>query len=264
MKKAKVFGLFYDKNKERAVSVASRIYQFLGEAQCDVLTQDVLENQTDAIITLGGDGFVLSVADLIAEEGLEIPIARINFGNVGFLTNVRPEKEAVVSMIKDLLSGNYSVEKRSRIEVVVSRKNRLILRFGALNDVVVKSVSAKTLPLSVILVDQNEHEIRMVSVGDGLIIATRTGSTAYNKSAGGPRIEDENQVVVTPICPAERAELKYPMIMSIRDVIGITEIPNKGAILTADGRLLRHLSGLDEISVSNSPKKTLFAKFKKQ
>ena len=261
----KTFGLFYDKDKELAVKAAGMVCQLLNEAPSEVIVQDLSEHQPEAIITLGGDGFVLSVADFIAREGLEIPIARINFGTVGFLTNVKPEDEAMALMVKNLLAGNYAVEKRSRIAVVVRCKGQVVVQVNVLNDIAVKSITGKPLPLSVTIVDQNEHEMRIASVGDGLIVATRTGSTAYNKSAGGPRIEDENQIVVTPICPnEERAELKHPMIMSIRDVIGVTGMPDKSAILTADGRILRYLSGSDEIFISSSTRNTLFAEFNKQ
>jgi NAD+ kinase len=151
----------------------------------------------DMVLVLGGDGTLLSMADCIGEAGSGIPILGVNFGSLGFLTEVTlPE---IFSSLEAAIGGAAPVEDRLMLRTTTRRAERTFAEHLSLNDVVItKTARARMIDLSVYVGDEFVTRVK----ADGLIIATPTGSTAYNMSAGGPIVQPSvDALVLTPIAP---------------------------------------------------------------
>jgi len=156
--------------------------------------EEVLDN-SEVIICLGGDGTFLKVARKAYKK--DLPILGINLGSMGFLTEV--DKNDIDNAVEHILSGNYAVEKRMMLEAVVKRDGNALGCDIALNDVVIsRGALSRILHVKTFI-----NDIFVDSFpGDGLIVSSPTGSTAYSLSAGGPIVEpDLDLIIVTPICP---------------------------------------------------------------
>ncbi|WP_457567327.1 NAD(+)/NADH kinase [Desulfurobacterium sp.] len=154
-----------------------------------------LPDRVEVMIVLGGDGTFLNVARLIDKK--PVPILGVNFGTLGFLTELTMEE--IEESIDKLLSGKFIVENRPVIRVKLTRKNGHVAIYRCVNEVVIKRDT-----LARIIEVELKANGKFVSTfrGDGLIIATPTGSTAYSLSAGGPIIFPTlSAMLITPICP---------------------------------------------------------------
>jgi len=148
---------------------------------------------SDMVICLGGDGTILRIASTAAEE--EKPILGINAGKVGFLAELEKDE---LFRLEQILQGNYSVDSRAMLDISMMRENKTLFRSVALNDAVVTNLKGLRVISLDFLVD--DHYIATI-IGDGLIAATPTGSSAYSLSAGGPLVEPcADLILVTPIC----------------------------------------------------------------
>ena len=160
-------------------------------------SRDDLPNYVDLIIVLGGDGTLLSVADRIAQAGRDIPILGVNFGSLGFLTEIRidelyPSLEAVVD-------GSATYDERLMLAATATLRGKADETRIVLNDVVfTKGALSRMIELSVSVSGRFVTCVK----ADGLIIASATGSTAYNLAAGGPIVHPSvDALVLTPIAP---------------------------------------------------------------
>src|SRR5262249_29657191 len=146
-----------------------------------VLDKAALVAHVDLIVVLGGDGTLLSVADCSAATGVDVPILGVNFGSLGFLTEATlPE---LYPSLEAALGGSARVEARMMLRGATIRNGRPFKEHLALNDVVItKTARARMTDLSVSIGDEFITRVK----ADGLIVATPTGSTAYNLAAGGP------------------------------------------------------------------------------
>jgi NAD+ kinase len=153
-----------------------------------------LGKYSNLLITFGGDGTLLSVA---RHAPAEVPILGVNMGTLGFLTEVRVED--FPETLEHVLAGHYEVEERMTFDVSVEGNGRDHRSYRVLNDATVnKSALARIVEMRVTVSGQFVSNFR----ADGLIVATPTGSTAYNLSAGGPIIYPTmSAIVITPICP---------------------------------------------------------------
>ena len=155
--------------------------------------QDLLNIKIDFFFTFGGDGTL--VTSLLFVEDTNIPIVGVNTGRLGFLASFT--KEEVFAELDDILNGEVKISKRSVIEVV-SPKSGLFFPY-ALNDL---TISRKETTSMITVDSYINNEFLNVFWGDGVIISTPTGSTAYSLSCGGPVISPENDnFVITPIAP---------------------------------------------------------------
>jgi NAD+ kinase len=168
-----------------------------GTAQGLVVSREDLPKAVDLIVVLGGDGTLLAMADRIAQAGLDIPILGVNFGSLGFLTEIRidelfPSLEAVVD-------GIASYDERLMLEATASLRGKADESRIVLNDVVfTKGALSRMIELSVSVSGRFVTRVK----ADGLIIASATGSTAYNLAAGGPIVHPSvDALVLTPIAP---------------------------------------------------------------
>ena len=165
-----------------------KFYKYLDDKQIEIVN---IIDDADIMITLGGDGTILSAAQEILEK--DIPILAINMGSLGYLADVKLEES--FSMLDNILLGKYSVEKRHFLEV---KKNDEI--FYALNELVIAKGGLKSKLINV-EVYSNERFINKYRA-DGIIVSTPTGSTAYSLSAGGPIIHPElSALSITPLSP---------------------------------------------------------------
>ncbi|MCC7417355.1 MAG: NAD(+)/NADH kinase [Acidobacteria bacterium] len=159
--------------------------------------KDALVGRSDVIVVLGGDGTLLSMADRIAAAGVAIPILGVNFGSLGFLTEVTlPE---LYPALDAAVTGEAHVEERLMLRASTGRAGARFSDDLALNDVVVtKAARARMIELHVHVGDEFVTRVK----ADGLIVATPTGSTAYNLAAGGPIVQPNvDALVLTPIAP---------------------------------------------------------------
>src|SRR5215210_2356754 len=165
------------------------------DGRFDAKPKSELGRHCDLLITFGGDGTLLSVARHAPEP---VPILGVNMGTLGFLTEIRVEE--FPGVLERVLDGHYFVEPRVTFSVSVSGPDRdSNKQYRVLNDVAInKSAVARIIEMRVSVAGLFVSTFR----GDGMIIATPTGSTAYNLSAGGPIIYPTmGAVVLTPICP---------------------------------------------------------------
>lgn len=182
----------------------------------------------DLVICFGGDGTILHMAKAATRHGL--PILGVNIGTMGFMAELESSE---LSMLSRLATGEYQIDNRMMLDVTVQRGADVIFHDICLNDVVItKGAVARIVYLSV----KCDGVQAMECGGDGVIVATPTGSTAYSLSAGGPIVEpDANNILITPICAHEL--VSRCMVASDKRTItvGLTTNARRNAYLSVDG-----------------------------
>lgn len=150
-------------------------------------------NNADCVICFGGDGTILHMAKTATRRGL--PILGVNIGTMGFMAEL---ENCELDKLTQLVNGQFTLDRRMMLDVTVQRDRDIIFHDICLNDVVItKGAVARIVHLAV----QCDNVQAMECSGDGVIISTPTGSTAYNISAGGPIVEPEaKNIIITPIC----------------------------------------------------------------
>lgn len=202
------------------------------------------------IITFGGDGTMLHVARHVLDLG--IPMLGVNVGTKGFMAGIEPED---LELVRRAAAGEYQPSERMLLDVTLVRAGGETYLDHALNDAVVKSdVNCVDLTVS-----SDGKRIASFS-GDGVIVSTPTGSTAYSMSAGGPIVEPEAEnIIITPIC-AHSLSARCFVLAPERDVT-ITPIhrDNRRVFLSVDGSSAIELGSGDEVSVKRSGNKIVLA-----
>jgi len=201
---------------------------------------------TDMAIVLGGDGTFLSVARFL--EDRSTPIIGVNLGGLGFLTEI--SEEDCFHELEEILDGKYEIEERMRLQVSIQRDRQEIFRQSVVNDVVInKGALARIVDVKISIDGRYLTHYR----ADGLIVATPTGSTAYNLSAGGPIVyPTAHATILTPICPFTLTN--RPIILP-SDVAIQVELGEriKDVTLTCDGQVGCQLASSDQIIISAAP-----------
>lgn len=264
-------GLMPNLRKERAWEATREVLRFLEglgaavvlpEREASELGRPELGNSLEALaetidvaIVLGGDGTLLSAAKPLARTGK--PLLGINLGHLGFLSEV--EIGEAEGALDQLVRGDYRVEDRMMLEATVVRRGREQERFVALNDVTInRGTLARIITLEAVAGDERIERFR----GDGLIVATPTGSTAYSLAAGGPLVVPQLEaILLTPICPhtlyARSLVLPSDSRLEIR-VLATSE----EAALTVDGEAGPPLGTGDEVRFARSALKTRLVRVK--
>lgn len=223
----------------------------LGSNAATCATRAALGKQTDLLITFGGDGTLLSVA---RHAPGTVPVLGVNMGTLGFLTEVHVEE--FPDVLERVLVGDYAVEPRVTFNVSVIAAGRANDEFRVLNDVTInKSALARIIEMRVQVAGQFLSTFR----GDGLVVSTPTGSTAYNLSAGGPIVYPTmNAVVITPICPHMLTNRPIVLPDELDIEIGIVS-PSEGqeVYVTLDGQEGRPLRENDRVCVRRSDQRVL-------
>jgi NAD+ kinase len=160
-------------------------------------TREELPLEVDLVIVLGGDGTLLSMATRIARAGRDIPILGVNFGSLGFLTETRIDE--LYTVLESVLDGTATFDQRVMLAADAYRYGEHFDSRIVLNDVVfTKAALSRMIELSVLVSAATVTRVK----ADGLIVATATGSTAYNLAAGGPIVHPTlDAIVITPIAP---------------------------------------------------------------
>ena len=215
----------------------------------DRVPEAEIANHADLVIAIGGDGTLLYAARLVARRG--VPLMGINRGRLGFLTDVLPKD--MLDSVDAALEGRCERDERALLEARVIGANGHIKRALALNDVVLqKWETARMLDFETWIdgVYVNTHG------GDGMVVASSTGSTAYALSCGGPIVAPHLDVlVVAPICPHTLSD--RPIVVSARSVIAVKLIdrPDTRAQVTCDGVSLGELSPGDRLEIHPTAQK---------
>jgi NAD+ kinase len=218
------------------------------QAASDLVTrvpEEEIAERADLVIAIGGDGTLLYAARLVAHRG--VPLIGINRGRLGFLTDVLPQD--MLESVDAALEGRCERDERALLEARIVGPHGVITSALALNDVVLqKWETARMLDFETWIdgVYVNTHG------GDGLVVASSTGSTAYALSCGGPIVAPHLDVlVVAPICPDR------PIVVSSRSTISIKLIdrPDTRAQVTADGVSLGELVPGDRLEVHPTARK---------
>ena len=215
-----------------------------------VAGKSALATDVDMVLVLGGDGTLLSMADCIGEAGSQAPILGVNFGSLGFLTEVTlPE---LYQSLQAALDGRAHIEERLMLHSTTRRAGRSFATQIALNDVVItKAARSRMIDLSVWVADEFVTRVK----ADGLIIATPTGSTAYNLAAGGPIVQPSvDALVLTPIAPhtLTNRPIVIPATSRVRVQPNMTE--RDEVFVTFDGQAGFQLQAGDEIVVQRAEK----------
>ena len=251
---------------ERIGFVANLDKQRVGQALCDAMTiaadegievileesvaehfeldhpsmsGDEMAAHVDLVASFGGDGTFLRASRVVGDSGT--PLLGINLGSLGFLAEVRVEE--IDDAIRSLRSGDYVLEKRHKVGAVVLRDGVEVWSATALNDVVLNMGATPRAMELELLVDR-------VKVGrylaDGMIVASPTGSTAYNLSAGGPIIEATmDAMVLNPICPHTLG--LRPLILGPGHEVELRLIDCESGRLSADGQIITEVRSGDLI-----------------
>lgn len=257
----KQFYIITNENKDPSFGMTNQIRDYLEKMGAVCLVKREQEKplpETECILVLGGDGTLLQAArDTI---GRDIPLVGVNLGTVGFMAEV--EKEHIEEALCALLADRFTLERRMMLDGIVISEGEQKEPFAAhaLNDVVVtRQGSLKILSYEVYVNGQFLAEYH----ADGLIVATPTGSTGYNMSAGGPIVEPEARLIVlTPICPHTLSPRS--IILSAEDKIEIRIGADRNgnrqeAMVNFDGSVERGVSSGERILITQSKRTTCFA-----
>ena len=203
-----------------------------------------LARETDLIMVFGGDGTMLRASRETA--GLGTPLLGVNIGGLGFLTAV--SSDLLAAALKHVWQGELKYETRALLEVSGEFQGQTI-RANALNDVVVSRGAVSRLIALDVSVD---GEIITRYRGDGLIVSSPTGSTAYSLAAGGPIVLPTAEIMtLTPICP--HALSNRSIIMPLSSTICIKAAnPSPATILSADGQVVANLDAGDVVTIRRS------------
>jgi NAD+ kinase len=221
------------------------------DGKFESFSKSELGKHCDLLVTFGGDGTLLSVARHAPEP---VPILGVNMGTLGFLTEIRVEE--FPGVLERVLDGQYFVEPRVTFTVSVSGPNRdSSKQYRVLNDVAInKSAVARIIEMRVSVAGLFVSTFR----GDGMIIATPTGSTAYNLSAGGPIIYPTmGAVVITPICPHMLTNRPLVLPDELDIEVSLATPDAKDIFLTLDGQEGFEISDRDRVCVRKSEERVL-------
>lgn len=209
----------------------------------------------DFIVSLGGDGTILRIAELAAMY--EKPLIGVNLGHVGFMTEL---EHGELKKIGKILVGKYCMENRMMLDLVVQRNGRTLYQQTALNDVVL----AKTNPFRVVRVEIRADGVPVMSfLGDGAIIATPTGSTAYSLAAGGPVLEPSAEnLSVTPVCAHDLRAKSFVFAPEREISVSASSTDGIGICVAADGRSGVELLPGDRVLVRRSRRVTRLIRVK--
>ena len=208
----------------------------------------------DMLICFGGDGTILHSSKIATEHGL--PILGVNIGTMGFIAELEASE---MELLRKIPQGDYTVEPRTMLDVSVVSGKQTLFHETALNDAVItKGAIARVVQLSITC---DGVEATSFS-GDGVILCTPTGSTAYSMSAGGPIVEPcADCIILTPICTFRLAARSYVLKADREVSIRTVEQGDKEVFLSVDGVAVPFLDG-DELVVARSDKTLLMARVK--
>ena len=244
------------KNKSIDLFVTTRIESQLKDNNLDYQLIESADDfvKLDFILTLGGDGTILSLARAVRDRGT--PILGIHLGELGFLAEV--VLEDMFTRLDEVIAGDYKIQKRMVIKCIV-KNSAEPQTFYALNDIVVDR--GKSHRLLNCELSANDDFVAKYNA-DGLIVATPTGSTAYSLASGGPIvIPTFGSIVVTPICP--HTLTLRPIVFPDDQILEISfpEDGEKDMALVVDGQVNEYLKSTAKVVIQKAPYKINMVNF---
>ena len=250
--------------RDDGLSVTLHVREMLENAGCEVIVSpvygEVSEIPTmeladairgaDLLVTLGGDGTILHLAPLLKD--CAVPMVGVNLGHKGFLTEL---DRSSVDKLLDAAAGRYTIVPRMMLDIELVRDGEVIFSDTAINEALISGIVQ-----NVRLTALGDGERILTFSGDGVIVCSPTGSTAYSMSAGGPLVEPETEnLILTPICAHMLAARSF--VLSPERVVTVCprELEDKRCILSCDGRGMIDLRDGDEVIVRRSDCKLYFA-----
>ena len=205
--------------------------------------------KADLLVCFGGDGTILHAARDATLHG--VPILGVNMGSVGFMAEL---EYGELSLLSKVAAGKYTIESRMMMDVRVTHEGKVICSDVALNDAVItKGAVARVIDLAV----YGDNVLISNFSGDGIIISTPTGSTAYSMSAGGPIVEPTAEnIIVTPICAHALTAKSFVLGHDRAVTAKMGKLARKTAYLSVDGGRAVKLSGGDAVELRMSKRKT--------
>lgn len=213
-----------------------------------------LATTADVLLVLGGDGTMLNAARLAGERS--IPILGVNMGGLGFLTEVRLEN--LYPSLERVFANDFVLDERLMLRTHIHRHGETVEQGEVLNDVVIsKGTLARMIELKIAIQGRFVTNLR----GDGLIVSSPTGSTAYSLSAGGPIIDPAVQsLILTPICPHTLTH--RPLIVPGHAEIEVTlTSKDDGAMATLDGQVGVAMTQGDRVVIQTSEHRSRLIRF---
>jgi NAD+ kinase len=211
--------------------------------ELQVASRQQIGERCDLVIIVGGDGTLLNSARTLADSG--VPVMGVNLGRLGFLVDVSPAD--MHARLDEILSGQYTEERRFLLRAQVWREGELLSESDALNDVVVhKWDVARMIDFDTYIDEQfvNTHR------ADGIIISTPTGSTAYALSGGGPIVHPSLEaLVMVPICPHTLSDRPIMVSADVEVAVVVGGGSHARAQVTCDGQINVHLHPGDRVSI---------------
>jgi NAD+ kinase len=212
-----------------------------------------LTDGLDLAVAIGGDGTMLHAVQLVC--GSSVPIMGVNVGHLGYLTTVEPA--AALDALAKFLAGQYQIEKRMMLDVTVHCDGDEAVRAIALNEAVLeKTASGHTVQVAIRINDRPFT----TAAADGMIMATPTGSTAYNFSARGPIVSPLHRaLLLTPVAP--HMLFDRPLVLDAEETIELLVLDGRPAMLVVDGRNIATLAPGDRVRCRQAKHDALFVTF---
>jgi NAD+ kinase len=263
IKMKKIGIIFNEKRKPETKGPAGEITGWIKKRKCQVYinpSDAVLAKGLDFALVIGGDGTILRTADRIAR--FSIPLVGVNFGHRGYLCDI--EESEIYSKLEKILQGKYKKEERTRIFAEVENKGKIVKEIDGLNEILIGGIS-RTVFLGLEMADYDKHFTANIT-GDGVLFATKTGSTGYNINAGGSILFADLFSVVANNAYFE-SKVLLPNVKSfitstnaIFKIKILNDFKENLPFLAADGQRSYRLKKGDEIKVKKSKYKTIFLK----
>jgi len=211
-------------------------------------SRDDLPAMCDLIVVLGGDGTLIGIAGRIAQRGAAVPILGVNFGRLGFLTEITLDE--LFPSLESVIAGTAAIEPRAMLTARTIREGQPFAEHFVLNDIVItKAALSRIIEMTIMVGSDAVTRVR----ADGLIVATPTGSTAYNMAAGGAIVHPAvDALLVTPIAPHTLAN--RPIVIPATSEIHVRPImdENSEVFVTFDGQSGFPLAGGDVVTICRS------------
>ena len=261
-------GIVVKPNKPETISLAKELTGWLGQRNIRVYLdasvastvnhslscpREEIGQWVDLLIVLGGDGTLLSAVRFL--QGERVPILGVNLGGLGFLTEITLEE--LYPVLERTLEGKIETEKRMKLSATVIRHGKKEGEYTVLNDVVI----SKTVLARIIHLRNSINGVYVTTYrGDGVIISTPTGSTAYSLAAGGPIVHPSmDSVLITPICP--HTLTNRPLLIPERATVEFTlETEESDVRLTLDGQVSYALLPFDRVVITKAESHVFFIK----
>jgi len=214
-------------------------------------SRDMLPARVDVVIAFGGDGTLLDAAGAVAQSPADVPVIGVNLGRLGFLTEV--SRADMRHSLEALIAGRTRTETRLMLAGQVSRAGQPVGSHVALNDIVLtRTAPSRMIEIEVAIDGQVVYQVK----ADGVILASATGSTAYNLSAGGPIVHPSvDAFVLTPIAPHTLTQ--RPLVLPATATVTLRPMSERypaDILATFDGQFNVSLADQDVVTVRRAPR----------